>query len=108
MQKLIALILLAAAGCGGQLGTDDGAADEAALAGASGGTWNGSCDCGGGWPMAFSRGAGGCWMSPAAGESECDATNGLYSDDETNLAGTFCDCGYARHLTASGCVANRF
>jgi hypothetical protein len=81
---------------------------EAALCSASGGTWSGGCDCGGGWPIAYSPGAGGCWTSPAVGESQCDDTRGSWSDDETNPAGTFCDCGYARHLTARGCVANSF
>jgi hypothetical protein len=83
-------------------------AAESALCSASGGAWNGGCDCGAGWPTAYSPGAGGCWVAPATGESACDDTMGSWSDDDANLAGTFCDCGYARHLTVSGCVANRF
>jgi len=79
---------------------------ESALCTASGGTWSGGCDCGAGWPMSYSPGAGGCWLAPAAGESACDDTRGIYSDDDANLAGTFCDCGYRRHLEATGCVAN--
>jgi hypothetical protein len=79
---------------------------ESALCTASGGTWSSGCDCGAGWPMSYSPGAGGCWLAPAAGESACDDTRGIYSDDDANLAGTFCDCGYRRHLVASGCVAS--
>ncbi|MCA1663413.1 MAG: hypothetical protein LC659_03945 [Myxococcales bacterium] len=81
---------------------------ESDLCTASGGAWSGSCDCGAAWPMSYSPGAGGCWMASAAGESACDDTRGIYSDDEANLAGTFCDCGYGRHLDASGCVDNDF
>lgn len=81
---------------------------EGDLCVASGGTWNGSCGCDGGWPTSYSPGAGGCWVAPAAGESACDDTQGVYSDDETNAAGTFCDCGIGRHLEESGCVANDF
>jgi len=78
---------------------------ESTMCRASGGKWNGGCDCGGGWPIAYSPGAGGCWVGPAVGESDCDDTLGSWSDDETNAAGTFCDCGYNRVLTARGCVA---
>jgi hypothetical protein len=79
---------------------------DAALCKASGGLFaSGNCDCGGGWPIAWSPGAGGCWTAPAVGESLCDDTAGNWSDDETNAAGTFCDCGYAHQLTDAGCVA---
>ncbi|HEX8952203.1 MAG TPA: hypothetical protein VF945_10190 [Polyangia bacterium] len=84
------------------------AAAEPDLCAASGGTWSGSCSCGAGWPTAYSPGAGGCWLSPSAGETACDDSQGTYSDDEANAAGTFCDCGYARHLTDAGCVDNNF
>jgi hypothetical protein len=79
---------------------------EAALCAASGGTWAGSCDCGSGWPTAYSPGAGGCWSAPAVDESHCDDTAGRWTDDDADLAGTYCDCGYARHLTVNGCIAN--
>lgn len=86
-----------------------GAVAEASLCADSGGTWSGTaCDCGAGWPTAYSPGAGGCWVSPAVGESQCDATQGSWTDDDADLAGTFCECGYARHLTDSGCVVNEF
>jgi hypothetical protein len=79
---------------------------ESVLCDASGGRWSGGgCDCGAGWPTAYSPGAGGCWVAPAVGESLCDDTKGNWSDDETNAAGTFCDCGYAHRLAATGCVA---
>lgn len=85
------------------------AVSEDALCAASGGSWSGSaCGCGAAWPTVYSPGAGGCWLSPAVGESQCDATHGSWSDDDANLAGTFCDCGYARHLTADGCADNAF
>jgi hypothetical protein len=78
---------------------------ESTMCRASGGKWNGGCDCGAGWPMSYSPGAGGCWIAPAVGESACDDTSGNWSDDETNAAGTFCDCGYAHVLADNGCVA---
>ena len=79
---------------------------ESTLCDASGGRWSGGgCDCGAGWPTAYSPGAGGCWVAPAVGESLCDDTKGNWSDDETNAAGTFCDCGYAKRIAAAGCVA---
>jgi hypothetical protein len=79
---------------------------ESVLCDASGGRWSGGgCGCGAGWPTAYSPGAGGCWVAPAVGESQCDDTSGNWSDDETNAAGTFCDCGYAHRLSDAGCVA---
>jgi hypothetical protein len=86
------------------------AASESALCSASGGSWSsgGGCDCGAGWPTAYSPGAGGCWVAPATGESQCDDTNGSWTDDDADLVGTFCECGYSRHLTVDGCTANRF
>jgi hypothetical protein len=87
------------------------AAAEADLCAASGGSWSDAthaCDCRAGWPIAWSPGAGGCWQSPPAGESACDATQGSWTDDDPGLIGTYCECGIGRHLTGGGCVANRF
>ena len=78
---------------------------ESDLCAASGGAWNsGVCDCGKGWPTAYSPGAGGCWSSPAVSEQACDATQGTWTDDDADLAGTYCQCGIDRRLTAAGCV----
>ena len=77
----------------------------------SGGAWNPashSCDCGAGWPVAYSPGAGGCWHSPPVSEMACDATRGSWTDDDAGLIGTYCDCGFARHLTEAGCADNQF
>ena len=81
---------------------------EADLCAASGGAWSGTaCDCGKGWPTAYSPGAGGCWQSPAVSEAACDATQGSWTDDDPDLAGTYCECGVSRRLTAEGCVDER-
>lgn len=81
---------------------------EADLCAASGGAWSGTaCDCGKGWPTAYSPGAGGCWQSPAVSEAGCDATQGSWTDDDANLVGTYCECGIGRRLTAEGCVDAR-
>jgi hypothetical protein len=78
---------------------------EADLCKESGGAWSGAaCDCGKGWPTAYSAGAGGCWQSPPVTEEACDATQGSWTDDDTDLAGTYCECGIGRRLTATGCV----
>jgi len=82
-----------------------GKAAEAALCRASGGAWSGSaCDCGKGWPTAYSPGAGGCWQSPAVPEAACDSTQGSWTDDDADLVGTYCECGIGRRLTVGGCV----
>lgn len=78
---------------------------EVDLCAASGGSWKaGACDCGKGWPTAYSPGAGGCWQSPAVPEAACDATQGSWTDDDAGLVGTYCECGIDRRLTAAGCV----
>ena len=78
---------------------------EADLCAASGGSWTGAaCDCGKGWPTAYSPGAGGCWLSPAVPEAACDATQGSWTDDDADLIGTYCECGIGRRLTAAGCL----
>ena len=78
---------------------------EADLCAASSGSWiGGTCDCGKGWPTAWSPGAGGCWQSPAVSEEACDATQGSWTDDDASLIGTYCGCGLGRRLTAAGCV----
>ena len=81
---------------------------EAALCASSGGAWNSTgCDCKKGWPLAYSPGAGGCWQSPAVSEAACDATQGSWTDDDADFAGTYCECGLGRRLTAGGCVDER-
>jgi hypothetical protein len=84
---------------------------EPDLCGASGGSWsaaNRTCDCGSEWPTAYAPGAGGCWRSPSAGETQCDDTQGDWTDDDPDLVGTYCRCGIGRHLADAGCVDNRF
>lgn len=79
---------------------------EPQLCSASGGAWTSAaaCDCGKGWPTAWSPGAGGCWQSPAVSEEACDATQGSWTDDDATLIGTYCECGIGRRLTAAGCA----
>jgi hypothetical protein len=82
---------------------------------ASGGTWNGSapCLCPGGNDLltthgAFVPGAGGCILIGGGGEDACDSSNGLYTDDDSTLIGTYCICGLGRHVGPGpgACVAN--
>ncbi len=42
----------------------------------------------------------------ATDESECDATNGFYTDDDATLIGSFCRCGIGRYAGAAGCTSN--
>ena len=80
-----------------------------ALCTASGGTWGGDCTCPGpaGWPnAAFIAGAGGCIMVSGTDESECDGTNGFYTDDDSTPIGSFCECGVGRYAGDAGCASN--
>lgn len=79
------------------------AVSDADLCASSGGVMTNVCDCGA-WPNAWSPGAAGCWLAPAVNEESCDNTHGSWSDDDPNASGTFCDCGYGRALSDSGCV----
>lgn len=98
---------------------------EEAICTASGGTWDTStehqgaeagtttsCDCGQdsvtNWddPIpAFVPGAGGCRMTFKMVESECDDTQGSYTDDDTDALGDYCLCPAGTIPTDTGCVA---
>lgn len=55
------------------------------------------------WPDAmFVAGAGGCVHNPGSNESNCDDSDGLWTDDDAAANGTFCLCGYGRYLDDSG------
>ena len=76
------------------------------------GTWgNGSCACPGegGWSdsgyVAFIPGLGGCTNIPGVSESECDATEGWYTDDDATLVATYCQCDTRSYLANTGCEA---
>ncbi len=72
---------------------------------ATGGTdAGGACTC----PAAasdFVPGAGGCIVAPGANETNCDASNGLWTDDDSTLIGAYCECGFGRYDDASGACA---
>jgi hypothetical protein len=75
------------------------------------GTWaSGDCTCPGNvpgtWPATiFISGAGGCIATPGSDESNCDASGGLWTDDDATLIGAFCMCGRGRYDNASGSCA---
>jgi hypothetical protein len=77
---------------------------------ASGGSWASStCTCPGptSWPgVAFVPGAGGCIQVSGTDESECDGTDGSYTDDDSTLIGSYCRCGVGRYAGDSGCASN--
>jgi hypothetical protein len=69
------------------------------------GTWT-SSDCTCPATDVFVAGAGGCVTSPGANESNCDASNGLWTDDDATLIGAYCECGSGRYDDATGsCTA---
>ncbi len=79
-----------------------GTATEDALCG--GGSWgDGTCSCAGG--KAFVAGAGGCVAIGGASENNCDASGGLWTDDDATLLGEYCVCGVGRYDDASGSCA---
>ena len=76
------------------------------------GTWaSGYCSCPGegGWSdegyVGFVPGLGGCTSIPGAGESECDDTEGYYTDDDATLVNTYCLCEHGMYLANTGCEA---
>lgn len=76
------------------------------------GTWEGnncSCPGSGGWSdsgyVGFVAGLGGCTSIPGAGESECDDTEGSYTDDDATLVDTYCLCEHGKYLSNTGCAA---
>ncbi len=78
---------------------------------ASGGSWSSStlCTCPGpmAWPgVFFVPGAGGCMLVSGTDESECDDTNGAYTDDDSTFIGSFCRCGIGKYAGDDGCTAN--
>jgi hypothetical protein len=90
--------------------SDHAACDE------SGGAWSsspapGACDCSAlgtgafGTAAQFQPGLGGCFLLPNSSETECDDSNGAYTDDDNNLVGTYCECGVGRYYAeGSGCT----
>ena len=79
---------------------------------ATDGTWGDeSCTCplntSNTWPPAqvFVPGAGGCVAFPGASEEKCDETDGMWTDDDATLIGSYCRCGLDRHEAPGGaCV----
>jgi hypothetical protein len=52
----------------------------------------------------FQPGLGGCALESTT-ESQCDDTNGAYTDDDINLTGTYCECGAGRYFADGyGCT----
>ena len=75
---------------------------------ATGGTYSaGSCTCPGNTPnmwasTIFVGGAGGCIANPGSNETNCDDSDGEWTDDDAAPNGAFCLCGYGRYLAADG------
>lgn len=68
------------------------------------GAWvDGSCGCAAG--QTFVAGAGGCIPMRGANEKNCDATGGLWTDDDATLIGSYCICGADRYVDATGSCA---
>jgi hypothetical protein len=62
------------------------------------------CSCTAG--MVFVPGAGGCMTPVASDETNCDASDGRWSDDDADLTGAFCQCGIGRYVDDTGsCVS---
>jgi len=71
---------------------------------ADGGTWDGAmCGCPSG--RIFAPGAGGCIEVSTANEAKCDSSNGLWTDDDATLIGSFCNCGSGRRIDRDGACA---
>ena len=67
----------------------------------AGGKWDGGmCSCASG--LIFVSGAGGCVPEPAANEARCDASDGLWTDDDATLIGSYCLCGQGRLIDNDG------
>jgi hypothetical protein len=86
---------------------------EETLCEATGGSWGaGACGCPGNTPGEFATyefiaGAGGCIATPGADESNCDASDGMWTDDDATLIGSYCVCGLDRHVDDTGsCSSN--
>ena len=70
----------------------------------AGGTWDGAtCGCPAG--RSFVPGANGCIEAPGANEAKCDASNGLWTDDDATLIGSYCNCGSGRRVGRDGACA---
>ncbi len=81
-----------------------GSSTVAASCTVAGGAWDGAmCGCVSG--RSFVPGAGGCIEAPGANEAECDASNGLWTDDDATLIGSYCNCGSGRRIDRDGACA---
>ena len=49
----------------------------------------------------YVAGAGGC-IAPGASETNCDATHGMWTDDDATLIGSYCICNIGQYLDATG------
>ncbi|MBV8759660.1 MAG: hypothetical protein JO257_20390 [Deltaproteobacteria bacterium] len=74
----------------------------------SGGTYTGTdCTCPANEPMmpiqqVFVPGAGGCIANPGASESNCDDSQGMWTDDDATLIGSYCICAVGEYLDSTG------
>jgi hypothetical protein len=72
------------------------------------GSWaNDTCTCPGNIPgmwaaHIFISGAGGCIATPGASEANCDASGGMWTDDDATDIGSYCVCGNGRYDDAEG------
>ena len=78
---------------------------------ATGGTWASiDCTCPGNVVGEYAKtvfvpGAGGCVANPGASETNCDDSNGQWTDDDATLIDSFCECGLGRYDDADGSCA---
>lgn len=77
---------------------------EQAACTSSKGTWDASTGCA--CPDLFVPGQGGCMAHLGENEGNCDDSDGLWTDDDATLIGSYCVCGEGRHVDASGACAN--
>ncbi|MEP6860143.1 MAG: hypothetical protein ABJE66_05955 [Deltaproteobacteria bacterium] len=86
--------------------TDAVIATAALLCTGTGGAWDGAiCTCEDS-TREFVAGAGGCIAVPGASESGCDASGGVWTDDDATAIGSYCVCGIGRYDDAAGRCAD--
>jgi hypothetical protein len=57
-----------------------------------------TCDAG----QEYVAGAGGCIATPGASEDNCDASHGLWTDDDATPIGSYCICAVGQYLDDTG------
>jgi hypothetical protein len=74
---------------------------------ATGGTYTTDCACPQPYPaQSFVPGAGGCIPTPAASETNCDDSHGMWTDDDATPIESFCICAVGQYLGSTGSCAD--